>query len=465
MQKLKYFLAEMMIFILLANIFTEEISNNIDEDNYKQHEVERNIKNDDNKGLIENDDINHENHHSNFDENKGLNKKDNINNDLNHDNFHTNLGKNEANDEKTTLTETNSQKIGSDLLNEIPRDSHSQNIEINKEKESILENSENISNNKPHTDKINDDSKINELNDPIFMSEETNKRIEEKLENTRTEIPTEIIHKQNAENIKSLNEKLTDSPLTKENENFIENEETNELIKQNDDSDSKDKEVRKSLKEDGGNTKYEKMKKKQAKDKEINQKDKKINEETNNQNIKNDRKDEKLKFASQNKDQTNDNKNKHVIDNEKDNIPINISSENKHLNKERNILKDSNNNEQYEKNNIKESFNHENNSNNNNEDKNDSSNHSQQNSKNENSNSFIITLILKYNEFRSDINPFIIKINTLLINNLINFHIILKEKLNIPYPVDLIIFTAIGYILASIILSMFGNVKLIFIKV
>ena len=67
---------------------------------------------------------------------------------------------------------------------------------------------------------------------------------------------------------------------------------------------------------------------------------------------------------------------------------------------------------------------------------------------------------LKYIEFCNDVYPYLITINSLLISNFIDFHTILKEKLHIPYPLDLIIFSLIGYCICIVILRIICKVKI-----
>ena len=71
---------------------------------------------------------------------------------------------------------------------------------------------------------------------------------------------------------------------------------------------------------------------------------------------------------------------------------------------------------------------------------------------------FFSRIYLIYISLINEIDPITIKLNSIFVSHFIEFHIIMKEKLLITYPVDVIIFCLIGYILCSIVLSQCCNV-------
>jgi hypothetical protein len=75
---------------------------------------------------------------------------------------------------------------------------------------------------------------------------------------------------------------------------------------------------------------------------------------------------------------------------------------------------------------------------------------------------FISRLLIKYYEFQVFISPFSNQVYTLFLASVVDLHIILKDKLKIPYPADLIVFTLIGYFVCSILLHFFCKVQTLY---
>ncbi len=90
----------------------------------------------------------------------------------------------------------------------------------------------------------------------------------------------------------------------------------------------------------------------------------------------------------------------------------------------------------------------------------DKVNQSHVKSENSNSNqhteedSFFSRVLTKSRESLKEISHYLNQFNVLLTINLIEFHTVLKDKLHIPYPADLLVFVLIGYFICSILMNM-----------
>lgn len=73
--------------------------------------------------------------------------------------------------------------------------------------------------------------------------------------------------------------------------------------------------------------------------------------------------------------------------------------------------------------------------------------------------SFFSKVLLNSRETLKEITHYLNQFNLLFISKLIEFHSILKEKLHVPYPADLIVFLLIGYFLCSILMKMCCKVR------
>jgi hypothetical protein len=85
---------------------------------------------------------------------------------------------------------------------------------------------------------------------------------------------------------------------------------------------------------------------------------------------------------------------------------------------------------------------------------------SEKNNKEDNTSeeSFFRRLQRKSGELIRDLNPYMIQANTFMVSNLIQLHEAIKNKLHVPYPFDMLLFSLLGYILASILMSIFSKV-------